>query len=188
MPVFIARKQIGNAVRLVGRHPTDYAQELQEALDELRVSATSMLPAGFIGTVPLPTAAVGDPGTEAAGWMAADAVIPQGIVSTKGDLLGFSSEPDRVPVGADASVLTADSATALGVKWSLPTAGPTGTGFVHITGGVEDAAASPLVHNPHILSVDFTLPDGTAAYVPRYFEIAAGVTLTLGADSDLEIG
>jgi hypothetical protein len=49
--------------------------------------------------------------------MRSDATIQQGIVTTKGDLLGRSSTPARVPVGADGTVLTADSAAALGVSW-----------------------------------------------------------------------
>jgi hypothetical protein len=50
-----------------------------------------------------------------------DAIIKQGIVTTKGDVLGFSSVPARVPVGANGQVLTADSAQTLGVKWATPT-------------------------------------------------------------------
>ncbi len=65
---------------------------------------------------------------------------------------------------------------------------PTGTGFVHITSGLQDPGASPLVYIPHVLTADYTLPDGVGAYIPRYFEIAAGVTFTIGANSDLEIG
>lgn len=39
-------------------------------------------------------------------------------VTTKGDLFGFSTTTARVPVGADGTILTADSTQALGVKWS----------------------------------------------------------------------
>jgi hypothetical protein len=80
----------------------------------------SGIPGGFKGTTPNPTGAEGDPGTENASWMAADAVIPQGIVTTKGDLLGFSDEPERVTVGTNGYVLTADSAQDLGVAWQPP--------------------------------------------------------------------
>ena len=44
-------------------------------------------------------------------------------VTTKGDLQGFSTVAARVPVGANATVLTADSTQALGVKWSVPAGG-----------------------------------------------------------------
>lgn len=44
-------------------------------------------------------------------------------VTTKGDLFGFSTVPDRLPVSTDGKVLTADAASALGVKWATPAAG-----------------------------------------------------------------
>lgn len=39
-------------------------------------------------------------------------------VTTKGDLFGFSTVPDRVPVGSNNQFLVADSAQALGVKYT----------------------------------------------------------------------
>lgn len=39
-------------------------------------------------------------------------------LTTKGDLAGFSTVPDRIPVGANGFVLTADSSVPLGVKWA----------------------------------------------------------------------
>lgn len=56
-------------------------------------------------------------------YMRSDATIKQGIVTTKGDVLGHSSAPARVPVGADGQVLTADAAQALGVKWATAAGG-----------------------------------------------------------------
>jgi hypothetical protein len=40
----------------------------------------------------------------------------------------------------------------------------------------------------HVLTADKTIPDGYGTYMPRYLEVAAGVTLTIGADADLEVG
>jgi hypothetical protein len=40
------------------------------------------------------------------------------IVTTKGDLLGFSTTAARLGVGANNTVLTADSAEATGLKWA----------------------------------------------------------------------
>lgn len=48
--------------------------------------------------------------------------IPPLPVSVKGDLLGYDIAPNRVPVGADGTVLTADSTAALGVRYIAPTA------------------------------------------------------------------
>lgn len=41
-------------------------------------------------------------------------------LTTKGDLWGFDIADNRVPVGADTEVLTADSTQPLGVKWKSP--------------------------------------------------------------------
>lgn len=39
-------------------------------------------------------------------------------LTTKGDLWGYDTTDDRIPVGSDGQVLTADSAQGLGVKWA----------------------------------------------------------------------
>jgi len=44
-------------------------------------------------------------------------------LTTKGDLFGYDTGNARVPIGADATVLTADSTQALGLKWATPAAG-----------------------------------------------------------------
>lgn len=44
-------------------------------------------------------------------------------LTTKGDLLSFSTVNARLPVGSDTQVLTADSAQTLGVKWSAAATG-----------------------------------------------------------------
>jgi hypothetical protein len=47
-------------------------------------------------------------------------------LTTKGDLYGFSTLDARIPIGANNTVLTADSAQALGLKWATPaSAAPT---------------------------------------------------------------
>lgn len=43
-----------------------------------------------------------------------------GIVTTKGDLYGFSTVPARIPVGTNGDVLTAASADAEGIVWQTP--------------------------------------------------------------------
>jgi len=58
-------------------------------------------------------------------------------LTTKGDIWGYSTLDARIPVGANDTVLTADSTQALGVKWASPASGAitwtqrlTGTGSV----------------------------------------------------------
>lgn len=46
-------------------------------------------------------------------------------LTTKGDVLGFSTVNARIPIGTDGQVLTADSTQTLGLKWAAPTAGGT---------------------------------------------------------------
>ena len=43
-------------------------------------------------------------------------------LTTKGDLHGFDTENTRIPVGADGTVLTADSTAALGLAYSTSAA------------------------------------------------------------------
>jgi hypothetical protein len=66
------------------------------------------------------------------------------LLTTKGDLYGFSTVDARLPVGADTQVLTADSTQALGVKWAANPAGfanPMTTKGDIIAGGTGGAAA-----------------------------------------------
>jgi len=44
-------------------------------------------------------------------------------LTTKGDLYGFSTSDARIPIGANNTVLTADSSEALGLKWAAPAGG-----------------------------------------------------------------
>lgn len=44
-------------------------------------------------------------------------------LTTKGDIWGYSSADDRIPVGSNGQVLLADSTQALGVKWGAVSAG-----------------------------------------------------------------
>lgn len=59
------------------------------------------------------------------GVATADAAIPKSTVTTKGDLIvaTASGVVTRVGVGANTTVLTADSTTASGVKWAASTGG-----------------------------------------------------------------
>lgn len=44
-------------------------------------------------------------------------------LDTKGDLIVFGKKNERLPVGTNGQVLTADSAQSLGVKWATPASG-----------------------------------------------------------------
>lgn len=53
-------------------------------------------------------------------WVQAGATSP---LTTKGDIWGYSTSDARIPVGANNTVLTADSTQALGVKWAAASSG-----------------------------------------------------------------
>lgn len=90
-------------------------------------------------------------------------------LTTKGDLYGFSTANARIPVGADADVLTADSTQPLGVKWAAPAAGsgvqynPANTQYYVITDsrGYASTTSSPLTITA--VSCDGTTCTATAA-------------------------
>lgn len=44
-----------------------------------------------------------------------------------------------------------------------------------------------LWQNQHVIAIDTTIVAGTSVVISRYVEIAAGATLFVGDDSDLEI-
>lgn len=73
-------------------------------------------------------------------------------LTTKGDVWGFDTVDDRIPVGTDGQVLTADSTQTLGLKWATPGAGSPGgeIGYAQITAPVNitdtaEATATALI-------------------------------------------
>lgn len=74
-----------------------------------------------------------------AAWQQVAAGVGVDALTTKGDVLGYSTAPARVPVGADGTVLTADSTQALGLKWAAGGGGGGGgeVGYAQITSGVN---------------------------------------------------
>lgn len=62
------------------------------------------------------------------------AAVPKSLVDAKGDIIGASANdtPARVAVGSDGQVLTADAASAAGVKWAAAAAGGGGAAPVFL--------------------------------------------------------
>lgn len=98
---------------------------------------TNLAVANLSGQVPVANGGTG--ASTASGAMAA--LSPQ---TSKGDLIGFSTLPVRVPAGADGAVLVADSTQTAGVKWSTSA----GTGSVTSVGlslpGIFSVSGSPV--------------------------------------------
>lgn len=73
-------------------------------------------------------------------------------LTTKGDVLAFSTVPARLPVGTNGQVLTADSTQTTGVKWAAGGGGASSTGLADTvqlsdgSGGFETASFPWIIH------------------------------------------
>ncbi len=65
-------------------------------------------------------------------------------LTTKGDIISYSTTNTRLPVGSDGQVLTADSAQTLGVKWNTPATGGTVTSVAMTVPTFLSVAGSPI--------------------------------------------
>lgn len=104
--------------------------------------------------------------------------IPPTIVDVKGDLIAASAADTvvRVPVGANGTVLTADSAQATGVAWTVPSGGATTSARPNLV--YVAASNSPAGEKTR---ADY-LCDGTADNV----EIASAITAARSAGSKVQ--
>jgi len=107
------------------------------------------------------------------------------ILTTKGDLWGFSSTQARIPVGSNGTVLTADSTNANGVSWQAPfgsalvngaTANLVRTGP---SGNAADPALTAALQTGHVYN--FTI--NAAFYAP-----SAGVYIGVGYSGTFQTG
>jgi hypothetical protein len=98
-----------------------------------------------------------------AGVATADAAIPKALVTAKGDIVGATASgvPDNLAVGTNGQVLTADSTTAMGLKWSTPADvnivfnAQTGTTYTLVSGDLNK-----LVTLNNASAVTVTVPNG----------------------------
>jgi hypothetical protein len=112
-------------------------------------------------------------------WVAVGGGSP---LTTKGDLYGFSTVDARIPIGANNTVLTADSAQALGLKWAAP-ASPTFSGVrvrKSANQSISNATETVLTFDTETFDTDayhdnstnsgrLTVPAGKAGYYNIYF-------------------
>ena len=138
-----------------------------------------------------------------AGVATADAAIPETLLTTKGDIIVAQSSAtlNRLPVGANDTVLTADSAATNGVKWAVLPVTTLDISFTSVTGTTYNLAATDtnkLVRFDNAATVTVTVPPsifgtGDQVHVQQVgagqvvLEQGAGVTITstFGTGPDL---
>jgi hypothetical protein len=102
-------------------------------------------------------------------WVAVGGGSP---LTTKGDVYGFSTVDARIPIGANNTVLTADSTQALGLKWAAPAAGGAytliNTGGTTLTGSSVTIGSIPGTYKDLYLQVSNYLPGSAALLQMRY--------------------
>ena len=113
------------------------------------------------------------------GTATANAAIPKALVTAKGDLVGATASgvPDNLAVGSNGQILTADSAEAIGVKWSTPTTlsltinAQTGTTYTIVSGDINK-----LVTLNNASAITVTIPNGvfTTGQQVNFQQLAAG--------------
>ena len=100
-------------------------------------------------------------------------------LTTKGDIWGFDTADNRIPVGANNTVLTADSGQALGVKWASGAVSPLTTkGDVWGFSSVD--ARIPIGSNGQVLTADSAQTLGLKWATP-----SAGTTSPLTTKGDV---
>ena len=113
------------------------------------------------------------------GTATADAAIPKALVTAKGDVVGATASgvPDNLAVGSDGQILTADSASAMGIKWATPTTlsltinAQTGTTYTLVSGDLNK-----LVTLNNASAITVTIPNGvfTTGQQINFQQIGAG--------------
>lgn len=84
-------------------------------------------------------------------------------LTTKGDLYGFDTTNNRIPVGSNGNVLTADSTQALGVKWAPGGSGSGITRTITSFSGTTSAGSTASTDYVYIGTGTNTLTLPTAA-------------------------
>jgi len=110
----------------------------------------------------LPIGSSGQVLTVAAGVPSWATPTDQTPLTTKGDLLGFSTLDARIPIGTNGHILTADSTESLGLKWAAPAGSSPASATASSTGESATNSTSYTDTDP-VLSV--TLTTGTKALV-----------------------
>jgi hypothetical protein len=112
-----------------------------------------------------------------------EAVQPQ---TTKGDLQAYSTTVTRLAVGADGTVLEADSTQATGWKWGNKYTSPLTTKGDILCYSTADTR-HPVGSNYNFLVADSSVARGIAWFLPPYCELyrSGSATLTQGVEYNM---
>lgn len=114
-------------------------------------------------------------------------------LTTKGDIYGYDTADARVPVGANGTVLTADSTQALGVKWSAVGGTGTVTSVASADGSVTvtNATTTPdlaVVKSPKLTTGRTIALTGDVTYTSPAFDGTGNVTAAATVPNATVIG
>jgi hypothetical protein len=139
-------------------------------------------------------------------WVTSDDAnaIQNAIVDAKGDLISATAAdtPARLAVGANNTVLTADSSTATGLKWAAPSSGltysrlastsGTATSLVYtITSGYEDLYLAWNVSNPGSMLMrlnSLSTADYQNSYAHKIFSVNSTTNTSITLDGAVTPG
>jgi hypothetical protein len=97
-------------------------------------------------------------------------------LTTKGDLYGFDTDNNRIPVGANNTVLTADSTQALGVKWASAAGGGTVSNITSSGGTITVTSGSGPTANVDLPNSGVTASTyGDSTHVGQFTVSADGI-------------
>jgi hypothetical protein len=104
--------------------------------------------------------------------------IAKTIVDAKGDIIAATAADTvaRLAVGANNTVLTADSTAATGLKWATPAGGPTGYTLLN-TGGTALSGSS-------VVTVSFSAQKKLWIYFINASDTAAGAQISIRFNAD----
>jgi hypothetical protein len=119
------------------------------------------------------------------------AKITFNVLTTKGDLLGYSTLLARIPVGSNNQVLTADSAQTLGLKWATPATAGVLFSLTKITVdttlSVDNTLARVIVFPSTTTSKTVTLPNPATQTQPIIFRSrGAGNVVALNGSENID--
>lgn len=142
------------------------------------ISISSGGTTAYVGVVPLNKG-----GTGVAAGSANTAFNALSPLTTKGDLIGFSTVNARLPVGTDGQVLTADNAETLGVKWStISTGGTTTSVYNAIVGSADDVLNGKATHTTFAAAYAFVSGGSTIKILPYTFNESVSINKNLNIE------